>query len=65
MQEWLQAGIDAGWCSDTYCIIHEPDPLQDRELAALDAGIDNCVWGIRIYTDLLPFYPAENTREEH
>lgn len=65
MLQWLHTGIAAGWCSDTYCIIHDLSPLNDHERAALDAGIDNCISGVRIYTNLLPFYPATDTTEEH
>lgn len=50
---WLNEGIDAGFCSMPVCTQHDMLPATDEEIGKWDAGLDPCLFGVRLweYTD--------------
>lgn len=46
--EWLKAGLNAGWCGPSVCITHDGLPTTSTEDEAFDDG-DPCVHIIRLY----------------
>lgn len=54
--EWLQAGIDAGWCGSPYCEMHDIDRRVADFIDSKDYD-DPCVVVVALY----PFIPAPET----
>ena len=50
-EEWLQTGIDAGYCSEPVCDTHDGLPLSKEEQDAFEDGYDPCIPAVRL---LLP-----------
>ncbi len=49
VEEWVQEGIDKGYCSTISCETHSPDYLTDEEALGLQHGEeDNCIFVVRI-----------------
>ena len=50
--EWIQIGIDNGWCGAPVCETHDGFPMSDEEwmIADLD-GEPPCMHMIRLYDD--------------
>lgn len=48
--EWVRAGIAAGWCGPPVCSTHDGTPLSDAELDEFEQG-DPCIHIIRLYAD--------------
>jgi hypothetical protein len=48
-EEWLEVGIEAGYCSYLVCQTHEGLPSTPEEDEEWDAGHDPCVSAVRIY----------------
>ena len=49
--EWLEAGLNAGWCGPAVCITHDGLPTTSTEDEAFDME-DPCVHIIRLYEDI-------------
>lgn len=50
--EWLQKGIENGYCSEVRCLVHVPlDLFTDEEAEQMfDEGEpDHCVFGVRLH----------------
>jgi hypothetical protein len=49
--DWLNIGIERGWCSPVACATHDGLPNTRQEIAEYDAGEcdDPCVHGVRIW----------------
>lgn len=47
-QDWLQMGIDAGYCSTPVCNTHDGLPSTDEEDAEWEEGLDPCVPAVRL-----------------
>jgi hypothetical protein len=50
---WLQSGINAGYCSEPYCAMHDIGHLTDAEAEDYyDGGGDFCVDAVRLLPPL-------------
>ena len=54
--EWLQQGVDAGFCSKPWCETHEAPVLaelltDDESLRWLEDGEDGCISVVRLFED--------------
>ena len=49
MQDWLQHGIDAGFCGEAVCIQHDGTPFTADEADQFEAGDDPCIPMIRVF----------------
>lgn len=49
--EWIKAGVQAGWISAPVCATHDGTPTSAAEDAEYDAGFDPCTWMVRVYGD--------------
>lgn len=50
-EEWLNHGIDKGWCGPAVCYTHDGLPCTEAEDNAWWEGFDPCVHIIRLYVD--------------
>jgi len=48
-EEWLQIGVDRGYCTPQYCGTHDAPYLFEDEDAAFSAGADPCIDVVRVY----------------
>ena len=48
--EWLQAGINNGWCGPVVCYTHDGLPTSESEDLEFEEG-DPCIHIIRMYED--------------
>jgi len=46
--EWLQHGIDNGFCSEQVCETHEGVPLTETEADLMENGTDVCLHVVRL-----------------
>jgi len=46
--EWIQYGIDKGFCSEQYCDVHDGPPFSMSEAIVWDDGGDPCVHVVRL-----------------
>lgn len=46
--EWLQYGIDNGFCSEQVCETHEGVPLTETEADLMENGTDVCLHVVRL-----------------
>lgn len=51
IDEWIQYGVDRGYCSNLVCVTHEGIPLSEEEEKQWDEGYDPCSLGIRIWQE--------------
>lgn len=49
--EWLNAGMAAGYCTPPYCSMHDGSWLTAAEGEAMEAGADPCVIVVRLWDD--------------
>ena len=49
--EWLKAGMDAGWCGPAVCSTHDGTPTSAAEDDEYDEGGDPCLHVVRLYAD--------------
>jgi hypothetical protein len=56
LEEWLAAGVAAGYCSPAVCETHGGVPLTEAEADRVEEGEDPCIVAVRIWHDasLLP-----------
>jgi hypothetical protein len=47
-EQWLDYGLARGWCSPSFCTMHDLGPITANEEAALDAGDDPCILVVRL-----------------
>ena len=47
--EWIQFGMDKGWCGPPLCEMHDGLPYTKAEMDELDAGNDPCIHVIRMF----------------
>lgn len=47
--EWIQLGVDKGWCSKPTCATHDGVPNTDEEDEEWDAGHDPCQHVLRLW----------------
>lgn len=47
--EWIQLGIDEGWCSKPACATHDGVPCDEEEEAAWERGEDPCQHVLRLW----------------
>lgn len=50
-EEWLQFGINKGWCGAPVCETHDGLPMTEDESTAFESGEDPCIHIIRMYED--------------
>ena len=50
-EEWLQAGIDAGWIMEPFCHTHDGPPMTEAEVLDWDEGGDPCLYAVRLVSD--------------
>lgn len=48
--EWLQYGIENGFCSPQFCNTHDSMPMDETEERAWDEGGDPCAHMVRLGT---------------
>ncbi len=46
--QWLQMGLDSGFCSNQFCATHDSPPVTEAEYADFDGGYDPCVMSVRL-----------------
>lgn len=51
VDEWIQMGIDSGWCTPSYCFVHDGHAVTEKELEELDQGFDPCIHVLRLCWD--------------
>lgn len=49
--EWIVAGMAAGWVSAQVCALHDGVPTTAAEDDRIDAGYDPCVFVVRVFGD--------------
>jgi hypothetical protein len=49
IEEWLDLGIENGWCSKPVCNTHDGLPSSAAEDEAWDQGYDPCVPAVRLW----------------
>lgn len=49
IHEWLDYGVERGFCSEVVCATHDGLPDIDDETDAWDRGDDPCVPAVRLY----------------
>jgi hypothetical protein len=49
LTEWLQYGIDKGYCSDSVCATHNGLPDTEEEMQEWEDGGDPCIPAVRIW----------------
>lgn len=49
--EWIQIGLDAGWCGPAVCETHDGLPMSDEEHDQMYEGDEPCIHIIRLYPD--------------
>lgn len=49
-EEWLQFGINQGWCGPTICYTHDGIPTSEAEDNEFEEG-DPCIHILRLYED--------------
>lgn len=47
-QDWLDLGMEMGYCNEPHCYIHEGTPLSELEFSAWHQGVDFCVHAVRL-----------------
>lgn len=47
--EWIQLGVDNGYCSEPVCNTHDGLPTTEVEEARWEDGEDPCVPAVRLY----------------
>jgi len=50
VEEWLQYGLDNGFCSEVFCDTHDGGPSSESEWIAFDEGLDLCREVVRLGT---------------
>jgi hypothetical protein len=48
-EQWIQKGIDTGWCGPAICAIHDGVPSTAAEDETYDDGGDPCIHIVRLY----------------
>jgi hypothetical protein len=48
MEQWLQFGMEQGWCTETVCFTCDGFPMTEEESDLFERGYDPCVHGVRL-----------------
>lgn len=48
--EWIQLGVDKGWCTPSVCDTHDGIPLTEPERLDWEEGFVPCVHVLRLLT---------------
>ena len=48
---WIQFGIEQGWCGPPVCSTHDGTPTTEAEDNEFDDGADPCLHVVRLYED--------------
>lgn len=49
-EEWIQMGMDQGWCGPPVCHTHDGLPItEEEEIQLYDDGDDICIHIVRMY----------------
>ena len=51
LDEWINAGLENGWCGPPVCYTHDCLPLAEFENAEFEDGGDPCVHIMRLYAN--------------
>lgn len=46
--EWIQIGIDNGFCTPSHCLFHDGYALTNEESGDLEHGLDPCIHVLRL-----------------
>lgn len=49
--EWINYGVQHGWCSFPVCATHGSLPTTPEELEMWDEGADLCMFGMRLWEE--------------
>lgn len=55
--QWLDHGMNQGWCGPAVCETHDGLPASDSEVSQFEEGFDPCLHVLRLY-------PDEHTRKQ-
>ena len=47
-QDWLDYGIEKGYCDEPHCYVHTGTPLTEFECTVWHMGMDFCVNAVRL-----------------
>ena len=47
-QEWIEMGVDKGWCAPMVCETHEGLPMTEAERLDWEEGFDPCLFALRL-----------------
>ena len=48
--QWLEYGVEHGFCSEQYCDTHDGPPMSDTEVLVWEDGQDPCLHVVRLGT---------------
>lgn len=51
VDDWIQMGVDNGWCTPSHCVIHDGYALTVKESEDLEQGFDPCIHVLRLCWD--------------
>ena len=51
LSQWIEIGIQQGWCGPSICYTHDGLPSTEEEESAWDNGDDPCIHILRLYPD--------------
>lgn len=49
-QEWMQHGVNEGWCTLPVCVTHDGLPMTDGEERLWEEGSDPCQHALRLWS---------------
>jgi len=49
--EWLDYGVQNGYCTEQFCATHDGGPMSEREVKEWEEGGDPCNHVVRIGTE--------------
>jgi len=47
-EQWLQVGVENGFCSESFCNTHDGSPTGEKEERLWEEGYDPCVHMVRL-----------------
>jgi hypothetical protein len=51
LEQWIEYGVQRGFCTEQYCDTHAGTPLSDTENELFDEGSDPCIHVVRLGTE--------------
>lgn len=49
--QWIEIGIQQGWCGPSTCSVHKGIPISQEEENRILNGEDTCIQIVRLYPD--------------